>query len=52
MEGMTNREIAGRLGIGERTVETHIRRAMQKLHLSSRAQLAAWIAQKGERSAS
>jgi non-specific serine/threonine protein kinase len=44
MHGRTNREIADRLHIGDRTVETHIRRALKKLQLSSRAQLAAWIA--------
>lgn len=44
MQGLTNREIARRLDIGERTVETHVRRAMQKLGLSARTQLAAWMA--------
>ena len=38
--GRTNREIAERLHIGRRTVETHILHAFQKLNVSNRTQLA------------
>lgn len=37
--GHTNAEIAGKLGISERTVETHRTHIMGKLHLNSRAEL-------------
>jgi DNA-binding CsgD family transcriptional regulator/pimeloyl-ACP methyl ester carboxylesterase len=40
--GLTNAEIAERLRIGRRTVESHVGRVRDKLGLSSRAQLAAW----------
>ena len=41
-EGMSNREIAERLVLSERTVEGHIANAFGKTAASSRAQLAAW----------
>jgi len=42
--GKTNREIAGRLFISERTVEGHVEHILNKLGLANRAQAAAWIA--------
>ncbi|MFJ9845094.1 response regulator transcription factor [Kitasatospora sp. NPDC101155] len=42
-EGLTNREIADRLVLSQRTVETHVSRIMTKLDLGSRAQLAVWV---------
>jgi non-specific serine/threonine protein kinase len=41
-EGLTNRQIAERLVVGDRTVEAHISNSLAKLGLSSRVQLAAW----------
>lgn len=43
--GLTNREIAGRLGISERTVGAHIQNILNKLGATNRAQIAAWSAQ-------
>ena len=45
--GLTNAEIGGRLGIGRRTVESHLERIRSKLGLRSRADLAAWAAGAG-----
>ena len=44
-EGSTNKEIAARLVISQRTVETHVDNILGKLGISSRAQVAGWIAQ-------
>lgn len=44
VEGLTNRQIAGRLRISERTVETHLDHIRTRLDLRSRAQVAAWAA--------
>lgn len=41
-EGMTNREIAQRLVLSERTVEGHIANLFSKIDVGSRTQLAAW----------
>jgi pimeloyl-ACP methyl ester carboxylesterase/DNA-binding CsgD family transcriptional regulator len=41
-EGLTNREIAGRLGISERSAEGHVERIRVRLGVRSRAQVAAW----------
>lgn len=38
--GCTNAEIAGRLGIGERTVETHLARLFARYQVASRTELA------------
>lgn len=40
-EGLTNREIAARLRIAQRTAETHVERVLRKLRLTSRTQLSA-----------
>ncbi|QWF80969.1 ATP-binding protein [Amycolatopsis sp. CA-230715] len=42
--GLTNREIATRLVISIRTVDTHVSRILGKLGLTNRAQLADWVA--------
>jgi DNA-binding NarL/FixJ family response regulator len=41
---MTNRQIAGKLHLAERTVDAHVEHIMNKLGYRSRAQIAAWIA--------
>jgi DNA-binding CsgD family transcriptional regulator len=43
-EGLSNRAIAERLVVGERTVESHVSAILAKLHLSNRAQIAAFMA--------
>jgi DNA-binding CsgD family transcriptional regulator len=40
--GCTNREIAAKLAISQRTVDTHVSNILAKLDLSSRAQIATW----------
>jgi len=42
--GMTNGQIAARLGIEERSAEGHVERIRQRLGFSSRSQIAAWWA--------
>jgi DNA-binding CsgD family transcriptional regulator/tetratricopeptide (TPR) repeat protein len=46
-QGKTNREIANRLVVSERTIETHVRNVLTKLDFTSRTQLAAWAVKKG-----
>jgi DNA-binding CsgD family transcriptional regulator/pimeloyl-ACP methyl ester carboxylesterase len=46
-EGLTNADIGARLGIGRRTVESHLERVRSRLGLLSRADLAAWAARAG-----
>jgi len=46
-EGLSNREIAERLVISKRTVDTHIDHIFGRLGVSSRMQLAAWLASSG-----
>jgi non-specific serine/threonine protein kinase len=45
--GLTNRQIAARLVITERTAGTHVERIMNKLGVHARAQIAAWAAAQG-----
>lgn len=45
--GLSNREIAAALSIGERTVETHVGNVLAKLEFGSRAQIAAWASASG-----
>lgn len=40
--GLTNRDIAARLVVTERTAETHVQNILNKLGFTSRAQIAAW----------
>ena len=44
-QGMSNRAIASDLFISPRTAETHVEHILVKLNFTSRAQVAAWIAQ-------
>src|SRR5689334_491948 len=47
-QGLTNREIASRLFISERTAESHVEQIRGKLGFRSRSQIAAWVANQGE----
>jgi non-specific serine/threonine protein kinase len=46
-QGLTNREIASRLVISERTADTHVQNILNKLGVSSRVQVAAWAVEHG-----
>ncbi|GAA3716119.1 ATP-binding protein [Streptomyces tremellae] len=45
VQGLTNRQIAARMHVSVRTVETHIRHIRTTLGLRSRAHIAAWAAE-------
>jgi DNA-binding CsgD family transcriptional regulator len=42
-EGLTNREVAGRLHVSHHTVNTHLRHVFEKLSVSNRTALAAAV---------
>jgi len=46
-QGLSNREIAKRLFISERTADTHVQHILNKLGFSSRTQIAAWVTEHG-----
>ena len=46
-QGLTNREIARRLVVSERTAEAHVSNLLHKLDFSSRSQVGVWAAEKG-----
>ena len=43
-EGLSNKQIAARLFISDRTVATHVGNILNKLGFNSRAQVASWMA--------
>jgi predicted ATPase/DNA-binding CsgD family transcriptional regulator len=45
--GLTNREIAERLILSERTVDAHVEHIRAKLNLRSRTQIATWVVSQG-----
>jgi DNA-binding NarL/FixJ family response regulator len=47
--GHFNRQIADELVVSERTVDTHVSHILRKLHLVSRAQIAAWVVERHRR---
>jgi DNA-binding CsgD family transcriptional regulator len=47
-EGLTNRQIAGRLVISERTAQNHVQHILTKLGFTTRSQIAAWSVRAGE----
>ena len=42
-QGLTNREIAERLYLSERTAQNHVQHILTKLALSNRSQIAIWM---------
>jgi predicted ATPase/DNA-binding CsgD family transcriptional regulator len=50
-QGLSNREIASKLVISQRTAETHVEHILTKLGFTSRAQIAAWVVEEEARSA-
>ncbi len=46
-DGRSDREVREALALGERTVETHVSNALNKLGLASRHELARWAADHG-----
>lgn len=43
-QGLSNRQVADRLGVGVRTVESHLEGAFRRLGLSGRGELTTWFA--------
>jgi DNA-binding NarL/FixJ family response regulator len=42
-DGLSNKQIASRLFLSERTVDSHVRSILNKLGFNSRAQIAGWF---------
>ncbi|MDV7089163.1 ATP-binding protein [Rhodococcus opacus] len=47
-EGLTNKAIAAQLVISPRTAQGHVEHVLTKLGFTSRAQIAAWVVERGE----
>jgi predicted ATPase/DNA-binding CsgD family transcriptional regulator len=43
-DGLSNKEIASRLFLSERTVESHVSKMLNKLGINSRVEIASWVA--------
>jgi DNA-binding NarL/FixJ family response regulator len=43
-EGLTNRQIAARLYLSDRTAQNHVQHILTKLGLPNRSQIAVWVA--------
>jgi predicted ATPase/DNA-binding CsgD family transcriptional regulator len=48
-DGLSNKDIAARLVISQRTAETHVERILAKLGFTSRVQVASWVAEQQAR---
>jgi DNA-binding CsgD family transcriptional regulator len=46
-EGLTSKEVGGKLFIGRGTVDTHVQHIYNKLGIDSRPQLAIWLMERG-----
>lgn len=51
-QGLSNRDIASKLVISQRTAETHVEHILSKLGFTSRAQIAAWVVEEEARAGS
>jgi predicted ATPase/DNA-binding CsgD family transcriptional regulator len=47
-EGLSNREIASRLFLSERTIETHVSNILDHLAVNSRVEIASWVAREAK----
>ncbi len=47
-DGLSNKEIASRLFLSERTVESHVSHILNRLGLNSRVQVASWVAREAK----
>ena len=48
-DGLSNRAIAVRLGLSERTIEAHVEHILDKLGFRSRSRVAAWVTEEANR---
>ncbi len=46
-QGLTNKAIAEKLVISQRTVQGHVEHVLAKLGFNSRTQIAAWVVERG-----
>jgi len=44
--GLTNRQIAERLYVSERTAQNHVQHILTKLNMTNRTQVAAWMSRR------
>jgi DNA-binding NarL/FixJ family response regulator len=49
-DGLSNREIAAKMVIAQRTAEGHVEHILTKLGFTSRVQIAAWVTQRRQHS--